>query len=50
MMAHNEACMIPNNIDILIKFLQKRYMERDVSYTNNDYEQIKQFYEIDINK
>lgn len=42
--------MIPNNIDILIKFLQKRYMERDVGYTNNDYEQIKQFYEIDINK
>lgn len=50
MMAHNEACMIPNNIDVLIRFLQKRYMERDVNYTNNDYEQIKQFYEIDINK
>ena len=50
MMAHNEACMIPNNIDVLIRFLQKRYMERDVNYTNNDYEQIKQFYEININK
>lgn len=50
MMAHNESCMIPNNINILIKYLQKRYMEKDCSYTNNDYEQIKQFYEIDINK
>lgn len=50
MMAHNESCMIPNNISILIKFLQNRYMTKNKNIVDKEYEKIRKFYEININK
>lgn len=47
---HNLACKIPDNIKVLIKYLQKRFIEKDNNISDKEYEKIKHLYELDVNK
>lgn len=50
MSGHNLACKIPDNIKVLIKYLQKRFIEKDNNISDKEYEKIKHLYELDVNK
>ena len=50
MSGHNLACKIPDTIKVLIKYLQKRFIEKDNNISDKEYEKIKHLYELDVNK
>ena len=50
MVSHNEFTKIPNNISIFIKYLLKRFMEKNKDIKDKEYDKIKGMYEININE